>query len=214
MKKIFTLLAVLLSIQVYSQKEKGASAKSSDLNERPNLDKVQFHYLNLHPNFCENFKKIIDGGREQFNVLKGPKTTRQISGVNKSFFQSTIDLDKNHKAYIGESEQYPEFDLVLSDLRFKDKQMEQNFDTLVGLVKSCLDPAKWIIQLKDASNDVYLEGTDFKKLVCRENKAGMKMKFELFLYNNRVLGYWVVELHMDGIGKVPEKKAVDETSPK
>lgn len=214
MKKIFTLLTVLVSFSAFSQKDKTTQTKSADLNERPGLDKVQFHYMDLNPNFCDNFKKILEAGRDQFNSIKGASTSRQISGVDRPFFFSTVDLDKNHKGYIGESEQYPEFEVVMSDLRFKDKHLESDFDTLVGLVKSCLDPNQWVIQMKDASNDIYLEGTDYKKLVCRENKSGMKIKFELFMYNNRVRGYWVVEFHMDGIGKVPEKKAADETTPK
>ena len=181
MKKIFTLLSVLVSFSAFSQKDKTTQTKSADLNERPGLDKVQFHYMDL--------------GRDQFNSIKGASTSRQISGVDRPFFFSSVDLDKNHKGYIGESEQYPEFEVVMSDLRFKDKHLESDFDTLVGLVKSCLDPNQWVIQMKDASNDIYLEGTDYKKLVCRENKSGMKMKFELFMYNNRVRGYWVVEFH-------------------
>lgn len=214
MKKIFTLISILVSFSALAQKEKTTSAKSADLNERPGLDKVQFHYMELNPNFCDNLKKILESGREQFSSLKGQETKRQISGVDRPFYFSTLELDKNHKGYIGESEQYPEFEIVMSDLRFKDKHLEADFDTLVTLIKSCLDPNQWVIQMKDASNDIYLEGTDYKKLVCRENKSGMKVKFELFLYNNRVRGYWVVEFHFDGVGKVPEKKAADETTPK
>ncbi len=215
MNKLFTCFILLASFSAFSQKGKVTpAANSNDMNERVGVDKVQFHKMALNPDFCANFNKIIDSGKDQFTVLKGEKTTRSISGVDRVFHLSTVDLDKNHKGYIGESEQYPEYELVMSDNRFHTPEMQKDFDTLVGLVKSCLDPNLWVLQLKDASNDIYLEGTDFKKLVCRENKAGMKVKFELFMYNNRVRGYWVVEFHFDGIGKIPEKKAADGTTPK
>jgi hypothetical protein len=219
MKRIFFCTLVLASTSIFAQKGKTPSpatttGKTDDLNERVGIDASQFSKMHLNPGFCDNFKKILDAGKDQFTALKGQQTSKLISGVDRPYFFSTIELDKKHKGYIGESEQYPEFELVLSDNRFQSPEMKHDFDTLVTLVKSCLSPDEWIITQKDASNDIYLEGTDYKKLVCRENKSGMKRKFELFMYNNRVKGYWIVEFHIDGIGRLPEKKTAEDGSPK
>lgn len=204
MKYLLSFIFISLTLSVTAQK-----TKSDDLNERVGVDKIQFKRMDLNPNFCENLLKIIESGRDQFTSIKGEKTSRQISGVERPFFFSNIELDKNHRGYVGDNDQYPEYEIVLSDNRFQTPEMKADFDTLSALVKKCFDNSNWVIQFKDATNDIYLEGTDFKKIQVRENKTGIKTKFEINLYNNRVRGHWVVELHIDGIGKLPEKKATE-----
>ena len=59
----------------------------------------------------------------------------------------------------------------------------------------------WVTSEKDKTNDIFLEDTEFKKFIMKENKKGKKVKIELYMYNQRELNKWVVELKVFGIGR-------------
>ena len=79
-------------------------------------------------------------------------------------------------------------------------KMEEVYQKYLKMVNDCL-PSGYTMQEKDKSNNLYLEDTNFKKLVVKEDKKGKKVKMELYIYNQRELDHWVVEFHFYGISK-------------
>jgi len=154
--------------------------------------------------FCNNLKAMLDGAQTYFKDQKGASTSIEIRGVPKPYFESKVRLSKDKMMYIGDNEYHPEaFTYVAEHTRGGEAvpaNMEQVYQKYLKMVKECL-PSGYTMQEKDKSNDLYLEDTNFKKLVVKEDKKGKKVKMELYIYNQRELDHWVVEFHFYGISK-------------
>ena len=154
--------------------------------------------------FCNNLKAMLGGAQTYFKDQKGASTSIEIRGVPKPYFESKVRLDKDKVMYIGDNEYHPEaFTYVAEHTRGGEAtppEMQKVYDEYKKMVEDCL-PSGFMMEEKDKSNDLYLEDTNFKKLVVREDKKGKKVKMELYIYNQRELDHWVVEFHFYGIGK-------------
>ncbi len=158
-------------------------------------------------NFCDNLKKLVDASRTSFTAVKGEATTRMISGEERPFLKSTVVLKEGTPCYILNTEDaayYPECDCYIVENSQGGTNppgdISKGYSDLKKALQDCLGDGFKYTE-KDKSNDLYLEDTQFKKLVALEQKdgAGKRLKLTLFMNNNRVLGHWVVELHIDGI---------------
>lgn len=153
-------------------------------------------------NFCENLKKIIDAARQSFDPLRGEETTRLISGEERPFNVSTLTLE-GAKCYINASEDagyYPECECFVGENKFAPGPLSKKYEDVKAAVQKCMGDSFTFTE-KDKTNDIYLEDTEFKKFLAIEKKdgAGKRLKFFVFLNNNRVLGHWTVEFHFDGL---------------
>ncbi len=153
-------------------------------------------------NFCENLKKIIDAARKSFDSLRGEETTRVISGKERPFNVSTVSLE-GAECYINASEDagyYPECECFIGKNNFAPGPLSKKYEEVKAAVQECVGD-NFTFTEKDKTNDIYLEDTEFKKFLAIEKKdgAGKRLKFYVFLNNNRVLGHWTVEFHFDGI---------------
>ncbi len=164
-----------------------------------------FSYSFAQDDLCTNLKKILDGGNTQFTGLRGEATSKQISGVARPFFVSTSHIGKD-KGYVNDSNEYPAYEEIIAISNVKgdvpEAKLVQEFESYKEKIKACFaGNADWKLMEKDKTNDLYLEDTNFRKLVGFEAKKGPKVKFELYMYNNRVAGHWCIELNVEGIGK-------------
>lgn len=154
--------------------------------------------------FCNNLKTMLEGAQTYFKDQKGASTSIEIRGVPKPYFESKVRLHKDKMLYIGDNEYHPEaFTYVAEHTRGGEAtppEMEKIYQKYKKMVEECL-PSGYKMEEKDKSNDLYLEDTNFKKLVVKEDKKGKKVKMELYIYNQRELDHWVVEFHFYGIGK-------------
>ena len=150
--------------------------------------------------FCENLQAILKSANEQFTPVKGAETSQIVSGLPKKFYFSTVGLSPNYKCYLEDSEKYPVCQCIVSESRFYSEKLGKDYQEVADKVKKCLGP-EWKLSEQDKSNSIYVTETNSKKLVFNEDKAGKKVKAELFMYNNRMKGHWVVEFKIEGIGK-------------
>ena len=154
--------------------------------------------------FCNDLKTMLDGAQTYFKDQKGASTSIEIRGVPKPYFESNVRLHKDKMMYIGDNEYHPEaFTYVAEHTRGGEvtpAEMEKVYQKYKKMVEECI-PSGYKMEEKDKNNDLYLEDTDFKKLVVKEDKKGKKVKMELYIYNQRELDHWVVEFHFYGIGK-------------
>lgn len=156
--------------------------------------------LPVDKDFCTNLKKIIEASREGFESIKAEPTTRMISGEERPFFKTNVVLQEGSECYILNSEDakyYPECECFIGKNNYAPGDLAKVYEDMKKAVKECL-PTGWKFTEKDKTNDIYLEDTEFKKLIALEDVDGKKLKFYVFLNNNRVLGYWTVEFHFDG----------------
>lgn len=166
---------------------------------------VLFTFSYAQDNLCENLKKILDAGNSQFTSLRGEATTKQISGVDRPFYVSSANIGKD-KGYVNDSPEYPAYEEIIATSTVKGEVPEgklvEEFESYKEKIKACFaGNTDWKLMEKDKSNDLYLEDTNFRKLVGFEAKKGPKVKFELYMYNNRVAGHWCIEMNVEGVGK-------------
>lgn len=149
---------------------------------------------------CDNLKKVVDSGQEYFKEIRGEETSLEIRGVPKPYNKSTVLLKDGVEMLITADELYPEAVTYLVEDRFYSSELESSYSKLKEAISACLGD-EWVSQEKDKTNDIFLEDTEFKKFILKENKKGKKMKVELYMYNQRELNKWVVELKVFGIGR-------------
>ncbi len=154
---------------------------------------------------CSSLKKILDAGNTQFTSLRGEATSKTISGVQRPFYVSGAHIG-NDKGYVNDSDEYPAYTEILATSTVKgdvpEGKLVQEFESYKEKIKACFASSpEWKLMDKDKTNDLYLEDTNFRKLVGFEAKKGPKVKFELYMYNNRVEGHWCIELNVEGVGK-------------
>ena len=164
-----------------------------------------FTFALAQDDLCTNLKKIVDAGNTQFTGLRGEATSKQISGEARPFFVSTAHLGKD-KGYLNDSQEYPAYEELIATSAVKgdvpEAKLVQEFESYKEKIKACFAASpEWKMMDKDKTNDLYLEDTNFRKLVGYEAKKGPKVKFELYMYNNRVAGHWCIELNVEGVGK-------------
>jgi len=150
--------------------------------------------------FCTNLKTVVDAAQEYFKELRGEKTTLHIRGVEKPYQRSTVSLKEGVEMLITEDEMYPEAVTYLSETRFITPELQAAYEKYKKMLTDCLGEG-WVATEKDKTNDIFLEDTEFKKYILQENKKGKRVKLELFMYNQRELNKWVVELKVFGIGR-------------
>lgn len=150
--------------------------------------------------FCDNLTKVVASGEDYFNEIRGDETSLEIRGVPKAYDQSTVTLKDGVEMLITSDVYYPEAVTYLVKTRFYSSELETNYQKLKEAVIGCIGDG-WVTSEKDKTNDIFLEDTDFKKFIAKQNKKGKKVKIELYMYNQRELNTWVVELKMYGIGR-------------
>lgn len=155
--------------------------------------------------FCASLKQILDAGNTQFTGLRGEATSKVISGVSRPFFVSSAKIGTD-KGYVNDSQEYPAYEEIIASSNVKgdvpEGKLVEEFESYKAKIKACFaDNSDWKLMDKDKTNDLYLEDTNFRKLVGFEAKKGPKVKFELYMYNNRVEGHWCIELNVEGISK-------------
>ena len=149
---------------------------------------------------CENLKKVVDSSQDYFKEIRGEETTLDIRGVSKPYQKSTVELKEGAEMLITADEMYPEAITYLTESRFVSSELQSSYESLKKQITECLGD-DWVTQEKDKTNDIFLEDTEFKKFIMKENKKGKKVKIELYMYNQRELNKWVVELKIFGIGR-------------
>ncbi len=150
--------------------------------------------------FCDNLKKVINSSQEFFSEIRGEEASLEIRGIPKPYQKSTVVLKEGADMLITADEYYPEAITYLAENRFYSSELEAKYTKLKEAISSCLGDG-WVTSEKDKTNDIFLEDTDFKKFIAKENKKGKKVKIELYMYNQRELNKWVVELKVFGIGR-------------
>jgi len=151
-------------------------------------------------NLCANLTTLINSSQEYFKDLRGEETSLEIRGVAKPYQKSTLLLKEGVDMLITADELYPEAVIYLAENRFYSNELEATYTDLKKKIAECLGD-QWVTEEKDKTNDIYLEDTEYKKFIAKENKKGKRVKVELFMYNQRELNTWVVELKVFGIGK-------------
>lgn len=149
---------------------------------------------------CDNLKKVIDSSQEYFKEIRGEETSLEIRGVPKTYFKSSISVKDGVEMLISDDEMYPEATTYLAESRMYSSELEKSYSSLKAAITACLGDG-WVTSEKDKTNDIFLEDTEFKKFIAKENKKGKKVKVELYMYNQRELNKWVVELKVYGIGR-------------
>lgn len=149
---------------------------------------------------CENLTKVIASSQEYFKEIRGEETTIAIRGVEKPYQKSTIEVVEGIEMVITADEMYPEAVSYLAESRMFSPQLATAYEQLKKDLTACLGE-EWVAAEKDKTNDIFLEDTEYKKLILKENKKGKKVKVELYMYNQRELNKWVVELKIFGIGR-------------
>ena len=149
---------------------------------------------------CGNLKKVVDSSQEYFKELRGEETTLDIRGVAKPYRKSTVTVKDGVEMLITADEMYPEAITYLAESRFISPELQSKYESLKKAISECLGDG-WVASEKDKTNDIFLEDTEFKKYILKENKKGKKVKIELYMYNQRELNKWVVELKIFGIGR-------------
>lgn len=149
---------------------------------------------------CENLQKVVSASQDYFKEIRGEETTIAIRGVSKPYFTSTVQVKDGVEVLITADEMYPEAVSYLAESRMFSSELASTYEKLKADITSCLGD-EWVTSEKDKTNDIFLEDTEYKKFILRENKKGKKVKIELYMYNQRELNKWVVELKIFGIGR-------------
>ena len=149
---------------------------------------------------CDNLKKVVDSSQDYFKELRGEETTLDIRGVAKPYQKSKVIVKDGVEMLITADEMYPEAITYLAESRFVSPELQSTYEGLKKSITDCLGDG-WVASEKDKTNDIFLEDTEFKKYILKENKKGKKVKIELYMYNQRELNKWVVELKIFGIGR-------------
>ncbi|HIA35824.1 MAG TPA: hypothetical protein EYM84_05435 [Flavobacteriales bacterium] len=150
--------------------------------------------------FCNSLKTLLEAAKEGFDTIKGPSIERIITGHKKNYYLSNIKFVDEHECYINDVASYPECECILAtDTRISD-ELTSSYNNYKSEIENCLGE-EWTIIEQDSSNNYYLKGTKYRKLVVRENITGKKVKFHLFIYSSMIEKKRVVELKVEGIGK-------------
>ena len=150
--------------------------------------------------FCQNFKTLIESARNGFESVKGADTTRIITGSSKKFFISTINFNDSITGYVNDVPSYPEYECILArDIRISDR-LTGNYDNYKSAMLDCFLDG-WTIIEQDSTNNFYLKGTKFKKMVAIEKTEGKKIKYHLYMYSSMIEKKRIVEVKIEGIGK-------------
>jgi len=150
--------------------------------------------------FCTQLKTMLSAAREGFVPIKGEATTRMITGHEKKFYFANMKFVEDHSCYINDVKSYPECECILeTDTRITE-QLSGHYESYKNKIKECLSDG-WVIMEQDSSNNYYLKGTKYKKLVAREDTTGKKVKFHLYIYSSMIEKKRVIELKFEGIGK-------------
>jgi len=149
---------------------------------------------------CENLKKVVAASQEYFKEVRGEDATIDIRGVEKPYQKSTVEVKAGTEMLITADEMYPEAVSYLSESRMYSSELASTYEKLKASIAACLGD-EWVTSEKDKTNDIFLEDTEYKKFILKENKKGKKVKIELYMYNQRELNKWVVELKVFGIGR-------------
>ncbi|MDP6909258.1 MAG: hypothetical protein QF371_07125, partial [Flavobacteriales bacterium] len=119
--------------------------------------------------FCDNLKKVVDSSQEFFSDIRGEETSLEIRGVPKPYQKSTALIKEGVEMLITADEYYPEATTYLAENRFYSSELEATYTKLKGAIGSCLGDG-WVTSEKDKTNDIFLEDTNFKKFIAKENK--------------------------------------------
>lgn len=149
---------------------------------------------------CENLKKVVESSQEFFKEIRGEETSLEIRGVPKQYRKSTILLKEGVEMLITADELYPEATTYITETSSVSPVLQSTYSKMKKALTECLGEG-WVTSEKDKTNDIFLEDTEFKKFIMKENKKGKKVKIELYMYNQRELNKWVVELKVFGIGR-------------
>ena len=149
---------------------------------------------------CGNLKKVVDSSQDYFNEIRGEDTSLEIRGVPKEYKKSTVLVKDGVEMLITADELYPEATTYLAESKFISPELQSQYKKMKDMLTKCLGDG-WVTSEKDKTNDIFLEDTEFKKFIMKENKKGKKVKIELYMYNQRELNKWVVELKIFGIGR-------------
>ena len=148
---------------------------------------------------CAQVNEVVAAAQDYFAPIRGEAITFDIRGVAKPYQKSKVDVKEGVIMYITEDEWYPEAISYLASTRFYSPELQSEYDRMKKLLSDCFPD--WVMVEKDKTNDIYLEDTEYYKAIYSENKKGKKVKIELFMYNQRELDTWTVELKVKGIGK-------------
>lgn len=150
--------------------------------------------------FCTQLKTMLNAAKEGFVPIKGEATTRMITGHEKKFYVANLKFVNDQTCYINDVPSYPECECILqTDTRITESLTEA-YESYKKQINDCLGD-EWVIMEQDSSNNYYLKGTKYKKLVVRENITGKKVKFHLYMYSSMIEKKRVVELKFEGLGK-------------
>lgn len=150
--------------------------------------------------FCDNLKKLVASAQTYFSEVKGEATTIEIRGVPKAYFKSTVELEAGKTVFLGDNDYYPEATTYLVEGKMYSESLLEAYNKYKKAAQDCLG-TEWVTMEKDKTNDIFLEDTEFKKFIIKENKKGKKVSIEIYMYNQRELNRWVVEFKMTGVGK-------------
>lgn len=152
------------------------------------------------PDFCTQLKSMLEAAKQGFIPIKGVATIRIITAQERKFYIADLKFVDDHDCYINDVKSYPECECLLTTDTRITESLSASYESYKNKIKECLGE-EWVISEKDSTNDYYLKGTRFKKLVVRENVTGKKVKFHLYLYSSMIEKKRVVELKFEGIGK-------------
>ena len=150
--------------------------------------------------FCQTLLSLIESGREGFDEAKGEEVTRIITGSRKKYYVSKIGFNDSLQGYINDFASYPEYECILATDTRISETLASAYQNYKSNIMDCLS-GEWTITEYDSTNNFYLKGTKFKKLVGIENAEGIKMKLHLYLYSSMIEKKRVVELKIEGTGK-------------
>jgi len=149
--------------------------------------------------YCHIFKALLESGKNGFASIKGAETTRVITGSEKTYFISTTRFNDSIVGYINNVPSYPEFECVIArDSRISNKLISI-YDQHKMAIMDCLSD-EWSITEQDSTNNFYLQGTQFKKLLGIKKWEDKKMKFHLYMYSSMIEKSRIIELKIEGIG--------------
>jgi hypothetical protein len=149
---------------------------------------------------CESLKKVMDSSQDYFKEIRGEDTSLEIRGIPKLYNKSTVMVKAGVEMLITTDELYPEATTYLAEDKSISPSLKSTYAKMKKALTECLGD-RWVTAEKDKMNDIFLEDTEFKKFIMKEDKKGKKVKVELYMYNQRELNKWVVELKIFGIGR-------------
>lgn len=143
---------------------------------------------------------MIEAAREGFAPVKGTAVERMIAGNKKKIYLSNVKFVDDYECYINDVSSYPECECILATDSRITEALTASYNQYKSEIEQCLGE-EWTITEQDSSNNYYLKGKPYRKMVVSENITGKKVKFHLYIYSNMIEKKRVVELKIEGIGK-------------